>query len=202
MSFNETLTQKEKELVAVGASIAAGCQPCSAHHFKTARAAGAAKAEIRQAVDDALCVRDGATKIMASFAKKHLDGESNTEVLSCSEKPLIGELVAASAALAVNCVASLETHLAIARRLGATERQIQTALGVARAIKKVAGQKMEAVATTVAEPAKPAESKAGDGRGDDCSCHETNGSQARDAIGDCGVDESIAATVGVEVENK
>jgi len=39
---NGALTQKEKELGAVGASIAAGCQPCTAYHLRAARDTGAA----------------------------------------------------------------------------------------------------------------------------------------------------------------
>ncbi len=167
MPANGILTQKEKELVAVGASIAAGCPPCTAYHFQAARAAGAGEEEIRQAVDDALCVRNNAAKIMAELAEKHLGGAPASDVPCCSEKPLIGELVSASAAFAVNCVTNLETHLASARRLGATEHQLQTTLAVARMVKKVAGQKVEAaVETATAAPAK-----ASDGCAEDCGCH-------------------------------
>jgi AhpD family alkylhydroperoxidase len=151
MSTNGFLTQKEKELVAIGASIAAGCQPCTAHHFKAVRQAGATEAEIRQAVDAALCVRNSATKIMTGLAEKHLGNGHAVEEPCCSSKPLIGELVSVGAALAVNCATNLETHLQAARTVGATERQIQTALGMARAIKKVAEQKAEAITTAVAK---------------------------------------------------
>ncbi len=147
MPVNGTLTQKEKELVAVGASIAASCQPCTAYHFRAARDAGAGEEEIRRAVDDALCVRNSAAKIMSGLAEKHLGN--------------------GHAAFTVNCVTNLEMHLASARRLGASERQIETALGVARAVKKVAVQKVEAVVEmTAAAPAK-----ASDGCADDCGCH-------------------------------
>lgn len=171
---NGALAQKEKELVAIGASIAAGCQPCTAYHFRAANTAGAGEEEIRQAVDDALCVRNSAAKIMAGLAEKHLGGTPASDAPCCSEKPLIGELVSASAAFAVNCVTNLETHLASARRLGATERQIETMLGVARAVKKVAVQKVEAAVEMVA--AAPA--KASDGCADDCGCHADDGQQS------------------------
>jgi AhpD family alkylhydroperoxidase len=36
MSTNGLLTEKEQELVAVGASIAAGCRPCTAYHVRAA----------------------------------------------------------------------------------------------------------------------------------------------------------------------
>ena len=188
MSTNGILTQKEKELVAVGASIAAGCQPCTAHHFKAVREAGAAEAEIRQAVDDALCVRNSATRIMTGLAEKHLGNEPSAEESCCSSKPLIGELVSIGAALSVNCPTNLETHLKAARAMGATERQIQTALGMARSIKKVAGQKVEAATGT-------ATAKEEESCDDDCGCNEDNDSQSaaakeEEACGDdCGCNE-------------
>ncbi|HLE29744.1 MAG TPA: carboxymuconolactone decarboxylase family protein [Anaerolineales bacterium] len=57
MTTETSLAPKEAELIAVGASIAAGCQPCTRFHFQAARAAGADDEEIRQAVRDALEVR-------------------------------------------------------------------------------------------------------------------------------------------------
>ncbi len=182
MSTNGILTQKEKELVAIGASIAAGCQPCATHHFKAVRQAGATEVEIRQAVDAALGVRNNATKIMTGLAEKHLGNGRAVEEPCCSSQPLIDELVSIGAALAVNCATNLETHLQAARNVGATDRQIQTALGVARAIKKVAEQKAEAIITavakqqivetaeTVAELARPVEAEAPGGCGDGCGC--------------------------------
>ena len=163
----ENLTQKEKELIAVGVSIAAGCQPCTAHHFKAVRAAGAKEEEIRQAVDDALCVRNSATKIMTALAEEQLGNEPvvEEEPCGCDAKPLIGELVSIGAALAVNCKSSLETHLKAARAVGASERQIQTTLGLARSIRKVAGQKAEVVVDT-------GNAKAEDECDDDCGCND------------------------------
>ena len=193
MSTNGSLTQKEKELVAIGASIAAGCQPCTTHLFEAVRQAGATETEIRQAVDAALDVCHSATKIMAGLAEMHLGTGRAVEEPGSSSKPLIGELVSVGAALAVNCVTNLETHLQAARKGGATERQIQTALGVARAIKKVAEQNAEAITAavanqevvvateTVAELAGPAKAEVPGGCGDGCGCNETVGRQHADA---------------------
>ncbi|MFQ5580927.1 MAG: hypothetical protein ACE5FZ_09970 [Nitrospiria bacterium] len=100
------------------------------------------------------------------------------------------------AALAVNCTTNLETHLQAAQAAGATDRQIQTALGVARAVKNVAGQKVEAVIDTAA-------AKVEEGCDDDCGCNEDNDSQpAANASGDCGCGEgeSVAATAGAKAE--
>ena len=194
MLMTGILTQKEKELVAIGASIAAGCQPCTAHHVKAVREAGATEAEIRQAVDDALCVRNSATKIMSELAETHLGNGRAIEEPGCSSKPLIRELVSVGAALAVNCPTNLETHLQAARTMGATDRQIKTVLGVARTIKGVAGQKAETITTAFAKPnvmaaveivaelAGPVEVTASGGCGVDCGCNETTGGQYADAL--------------------
>lgn len=196
MSTNRILTQKEKELVAVGASIAAGCQSCTAHHFNAVRAAGATEAEIRQAVDNALCVRDSATRVMTGLAEKYLGTGQVTEEPCCSEKPLIGELVSIGAALGVNCTTNLKTHLQAARAAGATEQQIQTALGVARAVKKVAGEKVE----TAAKVVRPTEMEAETVINNGCGCQETNGGQAGDATGGCSEPKNAATTSDEEAE--
>lgn len=197
MSNNGILTRKEKELVAVGASIAAGCQPCTAHHFEAVRAAGATEAEVRQAVDDALCVRSSATRVMTGLGEKHLGNGQVIEDPCYLEKPLIGELVSIGAALAVNCTTNLEDHLQAARAAGATEHQIQTTLGVARAVKKVAGEKVETVAKVAG---RSTETRADTVISNGCGCQETKGGQARDAAGGCSEQKSVATTSDVEAE--
>ncbi len=48
------LSDKDRELIGIGASIAAGCQPCADFHLRATAIAGASDAEIGRAVDDAL----------------------------------------------------------------------------------------------------------------------------------------------------
>jgi AhpD family alkylhydroperoxidase len=150
MSTIAPLTETQQELIAVGVSIATGCKPCTAFHVKAARAVGASDADIRQAVDDALSVRRNSTEVMARLADKLLGNGPRSEVNAAPEKSLIGELVSSGAALAVNCGDHLEAHVIAARTLGATEHHIQTTLVIARAVKNMAGQKVEAVAARIA----------------------------------------------------
>ena len=63
-----SLTVKEKELVNIGASVATGCKPCTDYHFRKLREVGALDAEIRQAISDAMIVRDSAREIMEATA--------------------------------------------------------------------------------------------------------------------------------------
>ena len=181
MSNHKTLTQKEKELIATGASVAAGCQPCTAHHFKAVRDAGATEEEISQAVADALCVRNSATRVLKELTEQLLGNGPTTEESCCSSKPLIGELVSIGASFAVNCTTNMATHLEKAQAVGATEQQIKVAIGIARSIQVVAGQKVEKlIGTDTAPEKKSSDDDYGcntlipeeEGRGDDCGCNE------------------------------
>lgn len=140
------LNDKDQELVAVGASIGAGCRPCTRFHFRAARAAGATDEEIGQAVSAALSVRTSATEIMARKARTYLGESPSGETIRCTDQSLVAELISVSAAFAANSVADLETHVGGARRQGATEGQIRTAVRIARAVKSMAGKVVEEAA--------------------------------------------------------
>jgi AhpD family alkylhydroperoxidase len=140
----ELLTSKRAELIAIGASIAAGCRPCTAYHFREATAAGAGQDEIRQAVNVALEARRSAAAGMAQLADRLLEGTLNRPVVS--EAGYLDELIAAAAALAVNCGMDLTEHIARARDLGASGSQVETALDIGRAVKKMAAKRVEAAA--------------------------------------------------------
>jgi AhpD family alkylhydroperoxidase len=145
----ETLTKKQEELVAVGASIAAGCRPCTVYHVAAARDAGAGDGEIRVSVDNALAVRDSARNGMAAFGASLL-GETDEGVCISGRPPhhFVEELECLAAACAVNSVADVETHLALARGSGANEAQITIALSIARMVRKAATEKVEAALTS------------------------------------------------------
>ncbi len=72
-----TITVKEKELAAVGISVASGCKPCTNYHVKAVREAGASDEEIKQAVADALSVRKSATDFMKVHALARLGQEGS-----------------------------------------------------------------------------------------------------------------------------
>ncbi len=55
------------ELIAVGASVAANCQPCLQYHLKAALESGADKEEIADAIEIARMVRKGASSNMDKF---------------------------------------------------------------------------------------------------------------------------------------
>lgn len=62
------LDPKTKELVAIGASVVANCQPCLDYHVKEARKAGASDAEMADAISMARMVRKTVTEKTDKYA--------------------------------------------------------------------------------------------------------------------------------------
>lgn len=78
------MDNRVKELIAIGASVAANCQPCLNHHVGMARVAGADEKDIGMAIEVAKAVRKGAAGKMDQFVSTVLD-QAET-VAGASEK--------------------------------------------------------------------------------------------------------------------
>jgi AhpD family alkylhydroperoxidase len=165
------IAEKDQELVAVGASIASGCVPCTKFHLRAAAGVGATSEEIAQAVRDATHVRRRATDVMAQAGGlASAERETNPGV---GKRTLVRELVSVGAAYAVNCATSLRAHLEAARALGATDAQLFAALKIACAVREVAVQKAKAAAAAVlrVDEAETSEDCCTDGDGaEPCQC--------------------------------
>lgn len=83
-----TMDTKTKELVAIGSSIAANCQPCLKYHLKIAKDSGAAEEEIKDAMEIARLVRSKSAIVMDEFAKAAFSGSKKSSEESCHEKSL------------------------------------------------------------------------------------------------------------------
>ncbi len=68
------MNEQTKELIAIGASIGAHCQPCLTHHVAKARDVGLTEYEIREAIAVGHRVEKGAMAAMREFSKGILDG--------------------------------------------------------------------------------------------------------------------------------
>ena len=143
------LSEKDQEIIAVGASVASGCLPCTKFHLKAAASVGASKDEIRQAVADATQVRRTATELMAKAGGLSPADEAQAIPDTAGLPSRIRELTAAAAAYAVNCSANLGAHMTAARALGATDRQMFAAIKIACAVRDVACQKAKATAGSI-----------------------------------------------------
>jgi AhpD family alkylhydroperoxidase len=129
------ITKKEKELAAVGISIAAGCKPCTDHHMKAVREAGASDDEIRRAVEDSVALRNAATSIMRNYGGSHL-GDAGHEDATAIPRDRVAELIGLGAAFAVNCVSSLENYIRHADSAGVTKAEILEIAKLAKFIKE------------------------------------------------------------------
>lgn len=73
------LTQREQELVAIGASIASNCVPCIAFHVGQAREAGLTEVEIEAAVALSEEIRAVPANLVVNTAWARLGAESPAE---------------------------------------------------------------------------------------------------------------------------
>jgi AhpD family alkylhydroperoxidase len=147
------ITSKEKELAAVGISIATGCMPCTDFHVTKVREFGASDTEIKQAMTDALSVRRGAADIMEAYGLARLEGRKPADdPKHASTTDRMKELVCIGAAFGVNCVSCLKTHLEAAENVGISHEDITTILKLSAFIKGKAASHVEHLAESLEKP--------------------------------------------------
>lgn len=66
------MTEAVTELVAIGAAIAASCEPCFRHHFDAAHNLGVSKEDMREAVNVALAVKATPHRKVVEAADRYL----------------------------------------------------------------------------------------------------------------------------------
>ncbi len=137
------MTLKEKELVAVGISVVAGCKPCTDYHLRAVRKAKATNEEVRRVIADAIRVRASAQQVMENYGLGQLDTTRCVDECSAGKTRRLYELVSVGAAYAVNCTTNLEKHLAVAAALGITGDEVRAVIRLARLIKARAATHVE-----------------------------------------------------------
>lgn len=78
------MDEKTKELIAIGASVGAHCQPCLTYHVAKARELGIDDEMIRAAIETGHMVEKGAMSAMRKFSADVLRPQSANETSSCS----------------------------------------------------------------------------------------------------------------------
>lgn len=84
--MSQVLNTKIAELVAIGASMAANCQPCLKYHCEAARKAGATAAEISAAMDIGLMVKAKPDEHIRKLADKLIWGKAAEELKVTEEE--------------------------------------------------------------------------------------------------------------------
>ena len=170
-SDEQKLSLAQKELVAVGASVGAGCHPCVDHHLKAGVKAGLDGGRLLAAVTSAERVTAEAAVLMGDHVRGKLGGPSVTEPTLLSR--LEEALASLGAALGANDARNIERQLRTALEVGATRPQLEQAIEMAKTVQENAARihvreaqrLLDALAPTVAEPQNHAESSEGCGCG-------------------------------------
>ena len=155
------LSQKERELVAVGASVAAGCVPCTQYHVNAVQAAGAATDEITRAVNAADRVKARAKEMMVRIANQALGLAAEAEPSCCADpSDRMTALVSIAAAVAANCPSLLPQHVEAGRTVGIREDEIHLVIRIAQMVRAKATETTDEAATAIAPGTAPAAARA------------------------------------------
>jgi AhpD family alkylhydroperoxidase len=79
------MDEKTKELIAIGASVGAHCQPCLTYHVEKARELGIDDESIRAAIETGHMVEKGAMSAMKKFSSEILPPKTDCGAGGCSE---------------------------------------------------------------------------------------------------------------------
>ena len=134
------LSDKEREVVAVGAAIGAGCRPCTQYHVRAGLKAGLTGEEIRLAVEEAEVLRIHAATSIADFARGLLGSAEERAAPLCSPAEPFQALAQVGAATGSNAGQALGWLLPYARGLGLTNEALTEAVEMAGVVKRMAGE--------------------------------------------------------------
>jgi AhpD family alkylhydroperoxidase len=134
------LTVADKELVALGASVGAGCHPCTQYHTQAALKAGLDAVEVRWAIDMAQVVRARGGVAVANVGRRIL-GVDQHELAAQGPPPCRGSaLVWLGAAAGCNSGVLLAEYAAQAAALGVEGAELREAIDIAEMVKTQAGK--------------------------------------------------------------
>ncbi len=165
----ENLSSAQKELVAVGASIGVGCQPCVAHHLKAGGKAGLDGEQLLAAITGAEQIAAEAAVLMSDHARAKLGAAATTPARLT---PLDDALAAFGAALGANDASAIDLQMRAALDSGASRPQLQQAIETAKTVQENAARihvrEAERLLESLAAPSTAAENE--DGSGGGCGC--------------------------------
>jgi len=182
------LTIKEVELVYLGASIAAGCKPCTSYHFRKSKEAGASDEEIKTAITISIIIRDTSKKEMENHAMSLLGTNTQDEVNKDNLNPDRKKvLISIGSAFAVNCTSTLNNYITLGESVGITNEDLNKIFRAAKLVKMKAASHVDKIAVRFEEPKSSEEDK---GNSEGCGCEENknnaqNKSEAKVENGCC-----------------
>ena len=131
------LTDKERELVAIGVSIGAGCHLCTQYHVGAGLKAGLTKDEVSGAIDGAQAVRREGGIAVSNLGRRIL-GVEHEQAEQFSEPGERGQaLVYIGAAAGCNAGSLLTGHIVAAvERFGLSGEELRSVLETAEVVKQ------------------------------------------------------------------
>jgi AhpD family alkylhydroperoxidase len=133
------LSATDKELVALGAAIGAGCHPCTQYHTQAALKAGLDAVEVRWAIEMAQVVRARGGIAVANVGRRIL-GADQQELAAQGAPPCRDSaLVWLGAAAGCNSGVLLAEYAAQAAELGVGAAELREAIDIAEMMKTQAG---------------------------------------------------------------
>ena len=140
MTDQTVLTDKERELVAIGAAIGAGCQPCTHYHVTAALKSGLSGEEIGRAVDAAEDLRQEGGLAVTNLGRRLLGIEQPPPRWNGSPSDRAQALTYIGAAAGCNAGGLLTPSLDAARELGLSPDELRSALEMAEVVKQHAAE--------------------------------------------------------------
>ena len=139
MSDRQTLGSKDKLFIAMAAAMGGGCRTCAEGLHAMAGSDGITPEEQGRAFLEGLRVRERATKVMLRKAETLVGRELRHDGNSDGGSDLrILELSRLAAAVAANSSPDAMLHMADARVAGASDSEIEVAIGTARMVRSKA----------------------------------------------------------------
>jgi len=135
------LTNKEKELIAVGTAVSAGCRRCSDYHFKKVFEEGASLQEVQKAVADATDAIRNAEEAMQQKAHALMNierAQQGQHDVAGSDRMAL--LVKIGAAVASNCTTTIEEYIRAAKAAGIAPEEISVSVKLGQMILTRAGE--------------------------------------------------------------
>jgi AhpD family alkylhydroperoxidase len=135
-----TLSESDKEFVAVGAAIGAGCHPCTQHHTQAALKAGLSFEQVLWAIDEAQAVRARGGVAVGNVGRRILGVEQQDA--DALEPPACRDaaLVALGAADGCNSGVLLSEYAEQAVKQGISGGELRETIDIAEMVKTMAGK--------------------------------------------------------------
>jgi AhpD family alkylhydroperoxidase len=129
----QKLAEKERELVAIGASIGAGCQPCVSHHLKAGAKAGLSAERLLAGVIQAELAAAESAERLTAHARAQLGREVKEPKTTAALDEALSSL---GGALGANDLANVEHRLLACRRLGMSPSQLREAIELGHGVQE------------------------------------------------------------------